>query len=1206
MLIKRQSVSVALVWIIVLHASQTASAWYYASQSENSIVAAHPHSGVQRRTITPLQRNESVHSEIARDELQNFTIELDSSQYAAVVFEWQGINLSVALFDPTGKKLIPSEVQVSSPGPVSVSILAERSGTYKLEVRTPAKQKISGKYEVKLEEPRLPNAADRNRLAAQDQICEGQNASSASAKIQNYKQALALLQEAGDMHSEAIVLMLLGDAYKAAQDLQDAKASAIASYKQAAAKWNENKYPRGEAYAKISLGLFYRSFASAKDDALALFEEARLLFAQIGDRRGEADARWGHAFTLGLIGQTPQAIVELQQTVQIRRADGDRLGEGSALNMMADAYRLLGDLDKSLELYAQALSAISGLEHRNLEASLTNGRAVVYDDQGHWQKAKEEYARALNFYESLLGQPVLNACSPNPSSQDTSSCRAAAFVLINLGETYNSLGQPERAKEEFNKSLTITNALGEPLGKGLARFHLGYAYFLLGDTAAALTYYEQALEFQQKAGDEKGKAQTYTYMGMAHVARNEPNLALELYQKALPIQLASGDKRALAITLDKLATSNSLLGNVTESSLNYAKALELWRAIKDPDGEALTLHNIAVAEAATRNLDAANQNAEASIKLVESLRTRLSSGGLRASYLANKENYFELDIDIKMQLAKSENREDYVGAALESKEKSRARVLLEALSQAGVGRAEFNQSSDPRLAGLIERRLRLAANLGAKANARTRLLSKDHTGEQIAAVDRDISDIGDQYDELEAKVRTQSPRFAALTEPQLATAKNIQQQLDNDTLLLEYSLGEARSYVWVVTPDLVKGVALAGRKEIEDAAERMNKALTQRSRVSDSSQPTERQRDKADAEYSKAAAELSKLIIQPVAALLGNKRLVIVADGTLQLVSFGALPDPNGINPSGDRTATTRTAKKAATESDPKTLLENHEIVYEASASVLVLQRKEFGSRQPARHALAVLADPVFDQEGLKLELEKRRAAKAREAPPQPGRDSSGSSNEARARSRSDLTRAIDDMGIGSISALPESRDEAEAIMKVVPKGEGMSALGFDASRATVMSPDLSQYRIIHFATHGFADLNHPELSGIVLSLIDAKGQPQDGFLRLHDIYNLNLPADLVVLSACQTGVGKQIRGEGLIALTRGFTYAGAASVVASLWKVDDEATKILMEEFYKQMFTNKLKPAAALQKAQLKLAHQSEWRSPFYWAGFVLQGEWK
>ena len=124
--------------------------------------------------------------------------------------------------------------------------------------------------------------------------------------------------------------------------------------------------------------------------------------------------------------------------------------------------------------------------------------------------------------------------------------------------------------------------------------------------------------------------------------------------------------------------------------------------------------------------------------------------------------------------------------------------------------------------------------------------------------------------------------------------------------------------------------------------------------------------------------------------------------------------------------------------------------------------------------------------------------------------------------------------------------------------------------------------------------------------MVDQKGQPQDGYLRLHDIYNLNLPADLVVLSACQTGVGKQIKGEGLIALTRGFMYAGAARVVASLWKVDDRATAELMAEFYKQMFTDGQRPAAALRAAQRKLSQQPRWRSPYYWAGFVLQGEWK
>jgi CHAT domain-containing protein len=178
--------------------------------------------------------------------------------------------------------------------------------------------------------------------------------------------------------------------------------------------------------------------------------------------------------------------------------------------------------------------------------------------------------------------------------------------------------------------------------------------------------------------------------------------------------------------------------------------------------------------------------------------------------------------------------------------------------------------------------------------------------------------------------------------------------------------------------------------------------------------------------------------------------------------------------------------------------------------------------------------------------------------------------------------------------------------MNVTPKTEVFAALGFEANRSTAMNPKLSEYRIIHFATHGVLNLEHPELSAIVLSLVDKNGQPQDGYLFLHDIYNLNLPAELVVLSACQTGVGKQVRGEGLIALTRGFMYAGAARIVASLWKVDDAATAALMKQFYKEMFTNGKRPAAALRAAQLHLREQRRWSSPAHWAGFFIQGEWR
>ena len=178
--------------------------------------------------------------------------------------------------------------------------------------------------------------------------------------------------------------------------------------------------------------------------------------------------------------------------------------------------------------------------------------------------------------------------------------------------------------------------------------------------------------------------------------------------------------------------------------------------------------------------------------------------------------------------------------------------------------------------------------------------------------------------------------------------------------------------------------------------------------------------------------------------------------------------------------------------------------------------------------------------------------------------------------------------------------------MKVTPAGTGLQALDFEASRATALSPQLAQYRIVHFATHAVSDSEHPERSGLVLSLFDRRGQPQNGFLGLEQIYGLKLPADLVVLSACDTGLGQEIEGEGLVGLVRGFMYAGATRVVASLWSVDDEVTAQLMAHLYKSLEQDKLSPAAALRAAQLEVLKENRWSPPYYWAGFQVEGEWR
>jgi CHAT domain-containing protein len=277
-------------------------------------------------------------------------------------------------------------------------------------------------------------------------------------------------------------------------------------------------------------------------------------------------------------------------------------------------------------------------------------------------------------------------------------------------------------------------------------------------------------------------------------------------------------------------------------------------------------------------------------------------------------------------------------------------------------------------------------------------------------------------------------------------------------------------------------------------------------------------------------------------------------------------------------------------------MIVGHEVVSLPSASVLTLLRDQQAGRPRAAKALAIFADPVLDRRDSRVEGARGSAASTAAANNPPA---------DRTAPIDDVFRSARDTG-ASFERLQYSRVEADTIAAMTPPGDALKALDFRASRDVAVSRELEQYRIVHFATHGLINSQRPELSGVVLSLVDEQGRAQDGFLRLHDIYNLKLAADLVVLSACQTALGREIRGEGLVGLTRGFMHAGSPRVVASLWEVRDRATAELMQRFYRGILTQGLRPAAALRAAQISMWKEPRWSAPFYWAGFVLQGDWR
>ena len=452
-----------------------------------------------------------------------------------------------------------------------------------------------------------------------------------------------------------------------------------------------------------------------------------------------------------------------------------------------------------------------------------------------------------------------------------------------------------------------------------------------------------------------------------------------------------------------------------------------------------------------------------------------------------------------------------------------------------------------------------------------------------------------------------SPRYAALTQPQPLRAQEIQQQLDGDTLLLEYSLGDQHSYLWAVGPDSLRTFQLPKGSDVAAAALSVYELLTARNRQVKGETEAQRQSrmEQAEAQYPQAAQALSNMLLGPAAALLKGKRLVIVADGALQYIPFSALPEPGTDSVDPKRGATT------GSQASFVPLVVDHEIISLPSVSALAVLRQETNGRQGAPKAVAVLADPVFDAQDPRVRSAATNEESGIQRQVQKGGGTRGPEETAplpASLAEDRLTRSASEVGLGQgvelhFARLAYSRREAQAILAEAPAGKGMMALDFKASVQTATEPELAQYRIIHFATHGLLNSEHPELSGLVLSLVDEQGRPQDGFLQLQDIYNLNLPADLVVLSACETGLGKEIRGEGLMGLTRGFMYVGASRVIASLWKVDDVATAELMERLYYGMLTEGLRPAAALRQSQIEMWKQKRWDSPYYWAAFRHSG---
>jgi CHAT domain-containing protein len=924
---------------------------------------------------------------------------------------------------------------------------------------------------------------------------------------------------------------------------------------------------QAEIQYEIAAAAYWKKTAAGYAEAVEKFTSAIDLYRQAGDRRGEAQALDYLSQCYQQTGEKNKFGALREQSLPIWRELKDPKGEALTLNAIGTFHLQAGNNEAGLEYFRKAIEIYKSLGEKEDEAFTLNNAAVIHYAQAEYQLAFDYFQQVLTIIHEQPGQKG-----------------AESVILRNIGNVYNTWGDRQTSFEYYQRALALAREAGNSRTEAQTLEFIGRNYYQLGDIPKALESIQKALTMHHAAGNPNGEADSLANLGVIYYRNGETEKALDLLNKAMAIWEERNLRPGRALVNYHLGMAYYGSGDLTRALEAFNKSLELHRATEHAFYIGDSLRMIATIERDRGQYEAAVAHAAPAVEEIERVRQRISLPGYRASYFSTMQDTFDVYIDSLMQADKAAPGK-YVATALQAVERARARTLIDTLIESN---ANIKAGVDPKL---LEQEKVLIRQVNTQATALRNLLSAKYTEEQKTVATRALAELQKQYEAVEAQIREHSPAYAALTQPTPLSLAEVQQQLlEPDSVLLEYSLGRKRSYLFAVTKDSLKTYELPERERIEEAARRVYQAITARNMRVKFETPAERSTrvTQADKDYLIAATALSGLVLGPASDQLNAKRIMVVADGALQYVPFGALPAP---------------ANTLAAAGYTAPLIAEHEIVSLPSATTLSVLRRGLAGRPPAPKMVVALADPVFEESDVRLAIAKRRTSHE-------SVNAQVAALQTKTFSGKDyLTRAARDIGANGegfkLTRLPFTRAEATAIAKMTRVNDRRVELDFGASLATATSPELAQYRIVHFATHGFLDSTDPNLSGLAFSLIDKDGKPQDGFLRASEIFNLKLPADLVVLSSCRTGLGKEIRGEGLIGLTRGFMYAGAARVIVSLWDINDEGTAELMKRFYGGLLgPKKMSPAAALKAAQVSMATDRRWSSPYYWAGFTLQGE--
>jgi CHAT domain-containing protein len=912
---------------------------------------------------------------------------------------------------------------------------------------------------------------------------------------------------------------------------------------------------------------------------------------------------------------------------------GAALSRGRSLLKQGHADQALGYLETALTLYTQSK------DPRGIAAA-EDGLGDLFLIQGQYKVALDHYQKAYQSFVVARGKDQTDAAAANTVASHAGSTASAAtqtaastadngfnanLMLAKMGDTNYRLHRLTEAQTSY--AMMSVKKPESAAAKAGRRFGLPSVTNIMSGGRPSVEVSANAatglLEVKKEMDEYRVAIVFMTYelgMGRIAFANNDLESARKHFQNAvdagggsLPVVAKLGQTRRFR------AAARTSLGDVMLREGRYKDATKLFTdaaagAQKDERldlmwpakrglGRSLWLQATQEKDAgkATKLREDALVAYRDALKTVEAIRAgSLRADESRSTFLATTKDVYDETSTALAEMALlnaspggaslSGKALDYASESFQIAEAGRARSLLDMLGEVNA------QITEGVPADLLKRKQDNLDRQQAIAEQLTGVSLAAEQKEKPSQLETELDKLQTEFDQIENQIRAANPRYASLTAPQPQTLADVRQKvLDEGTVLLEYSLGNDSSYLFAVTQSDVALYKLPRRADVEKLATDFRGQLIppklQRRIVG--IDVAEEQRGLGLAQgpsenltaFVGASNALYKTAVEPAAALIGDKRLLVVADGALNYIPFEALVK----NSDG------------ADYASLSYLVKTNEVVYAPSASVVAAIR---GSSPTVREGAAsgkkvlVVADPIFSANDPRLK----------------GNTAVQGTGESRGLGLG-LESAVSDVAGGEsapagglrLARLAGTRTEADEIARITRAGGGQAEVWTDlnASEDNVRTRALTNYRVVHVATHGLLNTERPQFTGVVLSLVGNKAA--DGFLRTDEIFNLKLGAPLVMLSACETGLGKEKRGEGVIGLTRAFMYAGAPTVGVSLWSVADKSTADLMTDFYKRLLApSPQPPSSAMRDAQVAMISGKKYSAPFYWAPFVIVGEWK